>query len=103
MFSPGISQWLTVALNSGGLGGLITASIGWLSISRGWGSLAPPMVPGREKGHSQSTAGSAGLWHVTLFALLVSSDWALSKGSPAEVGGSRVGSGSLLNFLATLY
>lgn len=31
---------------------------------------------------------------MTLFALLVSSDWALSKGSPAEVGDSRVGSGS---------
>lgn len=33
---------------------------------------------------------------MTLFALLVSSDWELSKGSPAEVGGSRVGSGSKL-------
>lgn len=27
-------------------------------------------------------------WHVTLFALLVSSDWVLSKGNPAEVGSS---------------
>lgn len=33
---------------------------------------------------------------MTLFALLVSSDWALSKGSPAEIGSSRVGSGSKL-------
>lgn len=31
---------------------------------------------------------------MTLFALLVSSDWALSKGSPAELGSSRMGSGS---------
>lgn len=33
---------------------------------------------------------------MTVFAQLVSSDWALFKGSPAEVGSSRVGSGSKL-------